>query len=74
MNEPVGRSAFTVEEIAERNHVSVPTVYRAIRSGKLQAITLGTGTRRAVRITLEQERAWHHACTRSADVASLNHE
>jgi excisionase family DNA binding protein len=73
MNE-IGRASFTVPEIAERNHVSVPTVYRAIQSGKLQTITLGEGKRRGIRITLEQEKAWHSACTRSADVASLNHE
>jgi excisionase family DNA binding protein len=74
MSENVGRSSFTVPEIAERNHVSVPTVYRAISSGKLKSIQLGEGKRRGIRITLEQESAWHAASARSADVSSLNHE
>lgn len=57
-----GRASFSIKEVAERNGVSVGTVYNAIKAKRLQVINLGTGARGAVRVTPEQEQAWLHAC------------
>ena len=54
------RSAFTVDEFCDRNGIGRSSVYKEIESGRLESIRVGT--RRL--ITLEQERAWHLACSK----------
>lgn len=55
---PIERNSFTITEIAERNGVSRPTVYAAIKSGRLKATRIGTNNTGAIRVTREQEAAW----------------
>ena len=47
----VGRSSYTVNEIAERNKVHVSTVNRWIASGRIKSIKVG----KLRRITVNQE-------------------
>jgi excisionase family DNA binding protein len=61
MNTPTseGRGSFTVEEMAARHRVSRVTIYRALKSGALQAVRIGgSGERRGLRITPAAEAAW----------------
>jgi excisionase family DNA binding protein len=48
----VGRSSYTVNEIAERNKVHVSTVNRWIVSGQIKSIKVG----KLRRITVNQEK------------------
>lgn len=48
----VGRSSYTVSEIAERNRVHISTVNRWIASGRLRSLKLG----KLRRITADQEK------------------
>jgi excisionase family DNA binding protein len=59
-NISIGRSSFTVNEIAIRNSVHVSTVNRWIASGRLRSTKIG----KLRRITVEQERAFLKLHTR----------
>jgi excisionase family DNA binding protein len=48
----VGRSSYTVNEIAERNKVHISTVNRWIASGRLRSVKVG----KLRRITVNQEK------------------
>jgi excisionase family DNA binding protein len=58
MTAPTDRASFTLKEIAERNAVSVPTVYRHVKYGTLKVTKLGTGKRPTMRVTIAQEAQW----------------
>ena len=53
---------YRVKHVAEHFEVSVATIYRAIESGQLQALKLGTG-RGAVRVPGTAVLAFAEACT-----------
>ncbi len=50
----ISRSAFTVREIAARNGLSHPSVYKEIAAGRLRTFKVG----RARRISTEAEQEW----------------
>ncbi len=56
---------YRVRDVAEHFDVSVATIYRAIESGHLKALKLGTGTG-TFRVTGAAIRAYAEACIRAA--------
>lgn len=56
---------YRVRDVAEHFDVSVATIYRAIESGHLKALKLGTGTG-TFRVTGDAIRAYAEACMRAA--------
>lgn len=56
---------YRVRDVAEHFDVSVATIYRAIESGHLKALKLGTGTG-TFRVTGAAIRAYAEACMRAA--------
>lgn len=55
------RASFTVAEIAGRNAISLATAYRAIHTGALQVVRLGSGNKPLIRVTPQQEAEWLNA-------------
>lgn len=45
---------YTIEEIANKLKISKMTIYRAIKSGELNPINIGTGDRKVYRISKEE--------------------
>jgi excisionase family DNA binding protein len=56
---------YRVRDVAEHFDVSVATIYRAIESGQLTALKLGTGTG-TLRVTGAAVLAYTEACVRAA--------
>jgi excisionase family DNA binding protein len=56
---------YRVRDVAEHFDVSVATIYRAIESGQLPALKLGTGTG-TFRVTGAAVLAYAEACVRAA--------
>jgi excisionase family DNA binding protein len=56
---------YRVRDVAEHFDVSVATIYRAIESGQLTALKLGTGTG-TFRVTGAAVAAYTEACVRAA--------
>jgi excisionase family DNA binding protein len=56
---------YRVRDVAEHFDVSVATIYRAIESGQLTALKLGTGTG-TFRVTGAAVVAYAEACVRAA--------
>ncbi len=56
---------YRVRDVAEHFDVSVATIYRAIESGQLTALKLGTGTG-TFRVTGAAVVAYTEACVRAA--------
>jgi excisionase family DNA binding protein len=56
---------YRVRDVAEHFDVSVATIYRAIESGQLAALKLGTGTG-TFRVTGAAVAAYAEACVRAA--------
>jgi len=56
---------YRVRDVAEHFDVSVATVYRAIESGQLTALKLGTGTG-TLRVTGTAIRSYEQACIQAA--------
>jgi excisionase family DNA binding protein len=56
---------YRVRDVAEHFDVSVATIYRAIESGQLTALKLGTGTG-TFRVTGAAVLAYTEACVRAA--------
>ena len=56
---------YRVRDVAEHFDVSVTTIYRAIESGQLTALKLGTGTG-TFRVTGAAVVAYAEACVRAA--------
>jgi excisionase family DNA binding protein len=56
---------YRVRDVAEHFDVSVATIYRAIESGQLTALKLGTGTG-TLRVTGAAVAAYAEACVRAA--------
>jgi excisionase family DNA binding protein len=56
---------YRVRDVAEHFDVSVATIYRAIESGQLTALKLGTGTG-TFRVTGAAVLAYAEACVRAA--------
>jgi excisionase family DNA binding protein len=57
---------YRVREVAEHFDVSVTTIYRAIESGQLDALKLGTG-KGTLRVTGAAVAAYEQACTQAAN-------
>lgn len=60
-----GRRFYRVREVAEKFDVSVATIYRAIESGQLTALKLGSG-KGALRVPDYALAAFEEACTQAA--------
>ena len=60
-----GTRLYRVRDVAEHFDVSVATIYRAIESGQLAALKLGTGTG-TFRVTGTAVLAYAEACMRAA--------
>ena len=60
-----GTRLYRVRDVAEHFDVSVATIYRAIESGQLTALKLGTGTG-TFRVTGAAVVAYTEACVRAA--------
>jgi excisionase family DNA binding protein len=60
-----GTRMYRVRDVAEHFDVSVATIYRAIESGELAALRLGTGLG-AVRVLGSAVLAYAEACERAA--------
>lgn len=60
-----GARLYRVRDVAEHFDVSVTTIYRAIESGQLTALKLGTGTG-TFRVTGAAVAAYAEACVRAA--------
>ena len=60
-----GTRLYRVRDVAEHFDVSVATIYRAIESGHLKALKLGTGTG-TFRVTGAAIRAYAEACVQAA--------
>jgi excisionase family DNA binding protein len=60
-----GTRLYRVRDVAEHFDVSVATIYRAIESGQLTALKLGTGTG-TFRVTGDAVLAYAQACVRAA--------
>lgn len=60
-----GTRLYRVRDVAEHFDVSVATIYRAIESGQLTALKLGTGTG-TFRVTGAAVAAYAEACVRAA--------
>jgi excisionase family DNA binding protein len=56
---------YRVRDVAEHFDVSAATIYRAIESGQLTALKLGTGTG-TFRVTGAAVVAYEEACTKAA--------
>ncbi len=56
---------YRVRDVAEHFDVSVATIYRAIESGQLSVLNLGTGTG-ALRVTGAAVVAYAESCTQAA--------
>jgi excisionase family DNA binding protein len=52
------RSAYSLAEVAQRAGISRASVYRAVASGALRTIKLGSGKRPTQRVTPADERSW----------------
>lgn len=59
---------YRVKAVAEMLDVSVATIYRAIESGALQALKIGTG-KGALRVPAGAVDAYVHACQQAAATA-----
>jgi excisionase family DNA binding protein len=57
---------YRVREVAEHFDVSVTTIYRAIESGQLDALKLGTG-KGTLRVSGAAVAAYEQACTQAAN-------
>ena len=64
-----GTRMYRVKEVAEGLDVSVATIYRAIESGVLPALKVGTGSR-ALRIPGVAVQKYMRACEQAARQAS----
>lgn len=60
-----GTRLYRVRDVAEHFDVSVATIYRAIESGQLKALKLGTGTG-TFRVTGAAVLAYAEACVQAA--------
>lgn len=60
-----GTRVYRVRDVAKHFDVSVATIYRAIESGQLTALKLGTG-KGALRVTGAAIVAYAEACMRAA--------
>jgi excisionase family DNA binding protein len=60
-----GTRLYRVRDVAEHFDVSVATIYRAIESGQLTALKLGTGTG-TFRVTGAAVLVYADACTQAA--------
>ncbi|MGH3494433.1 MAG: helix-turn-helix domain-containing protein [Sciscionella sp.] len=60
-----GTRLYRVRDVAEHFEVSVATIYRAVESGQLSALKLGTGTG-ALRVTGAAVLAYEKTCTLAA--------
>jgi excisionase family DNA binding protein len=60
-----GTRLYRVRDVAEHFDVSVATIYRAIESGQLQALKLGTGTG-TFRVPGTAVLAYAQACVQAA--------
>jgi excisionase family DNA binding protein len=60
-----GTRLYRVRDVAEHFDVSVATIYRAIESGQLQALKLGTGTG-TFRVPGAAVLAYAQACVQAA--------
>jgi len=60
-----GTRLYRVRDVAEHFDVSVATIYRAIESGQLTALKLGTGTG-TLRVTGPAIRSYEQACIQAA--------
>ncbi len=60
-----GTRLYRVRDVAEHFDVSVATIYRAIESGQLKALKLGTGTG-TFRVSGAAVLAYAEACVRAA--------
>jgi excisionase family DNA binding protein len=60
-----GTRLYRVRDVAEHFDVSVATIYRAIESGQLKALKLGTGTG-TFRVSGASVLAYAEACVRAA--------
>ena len=60
-----GTRLYRVRDVAEHFEVSVATIYRAIESGQLSALKLGTGTG-TLRVTGTAVLAYEKTCTQAA--------
>ena len=60
-----GTRLYRVRDVAEHFDVSVATIYRAIESGQLTALKLGTGTG-TLRVTGAAIRSYEQACIQAA--------
>ena len=60
-----GTRLYRVRDVAEHFDVSVATIYRAIESGQLSALKLGTGTG-TLRVTGAAVVAYAEACMQAA--------
>jgi excisionase family DNA binding protein len=63
-----GTRLYRVRDVAEHFDVSVATIYRAIESGQLTALKLGTGTG-TFRVTGAAVVAYAEACVQAAYAA-----
>ena len=55
---PTGVAYYTISELAAHLRVSEMTIQRAIRTGQLVALRLGTRTRPTVRIPVADAHEW----------------
>ena len=60
-----GTRLYRVRDVAEHFEVSVATIYRAIESGQLSALKLGTGTG-TLRVTGAAVLAYAESCMQAA--------
>jgi excisionase family DNA binding protein len=60
-----GTRLYRVRDVAEHFEVSVATIYRAIESGQLRALKLGTGTG-TLRVTGAAVFAYEKTCIQAA--------
>lgn len=61
---------YRVRDVAKHCDVSVTTIYRAIESGQLDALKLGSG-KGTLRVTGAAVAAYAHACTQAANDSSV---
>ena len=61
-----GTRLYRVKDVAKHFDVSVATIYRAIESGQLSALKLGTGSG-TLRVTGAAVLTYEETCTQAAD-------